>query len=62
MAIARDTHPGRAPRLVISEDVAISEKRGMSRARDPKTGRLLSDGDGTVRSQQTSGLRRWFKK
>lgn len=61
MAIARDKHRGPAQRLVLSEDVWISEKRGISRARDPKTGRLLSERDSTVR-QQDSSLRPRRKK
>lgn len=40
------------PRLVISKDVAISEKRGMSKARDPKTGLLLSGGDSPQQSPE----------
>jgi hypothetical protein len=61
MATTSNKVPDGRHRLILSNDVWISEKRGMSRARDARTGRLLSEGDGTLRSQ-TTGLPRRFKK
>jgi hypothetical protein len=59
MAAANDKSPllGR----VFSKDVWISEKRGVSRARDAKTGRLLGEGAGTVRSK-TAAFAGRFKR
>jgi hypothetical protein len=45
MAAANKRSADRTGSLVLSKDVRISEKLGISRARNAKTGRLLSEGD-----------------
>jgi hypothetical protein len=50
MASTDDRSLGGVRRVVISDNVWISEKRGMSKARDPKTGLLLSGRDSPKQS------------
>jgi hypothetical protein len=55
MASTGDSSLGGVRRVVISHDAWISEKRGMSKARDPKTGLLLSGRDSPTQSPGEPG-------
>ena len=59
MAKVDDNGASGRDHVTFSKNVLISEKRGISRARNPDTGRLLTQGDGQ-RAVRPSVMRRLF--